>query len=35
MRSFKEWRAVASNPAIEESDKTIGNAQLYRRYLMR
>ena len=33
MRSFKEWRAVASNPAIEESDKAIANAQLYRRYL--
>ena len=33
MRSLKEWRAVASNPAIEESDKAIANTQLYRRYL--
>ena len=33
MRSLKQWRAVASNPAIEESDKAIANAQLYRRYL--
>ena len=33
LRSPKEWRAVASNSAIEESDKAIANIQLYRRYL--
>ena len=33
MQSLKGWRAVASNLAIEESDKAIANTQLYRRYL--